>query len=127
MHVLAVAGLTAAYTTGFLITARMLFARWRPSLAVILCQNSCPNRRTGNGLHNPECYRQRGRDDMPYPFTRDIHAAMCAALGGVFWWGMVLYLLITARPPELPAEKEKRLRGLEAKVKELEAENRIGE
>jgi hypothetical protein len=108
-----------AAVAGWLIATRLLFLRWRPS-RVPLCGRNKHD-------HAKYCYRRRKPDLTTTEIDSDAEAMFNAAFVGLFWPVVLLFLAMTARIPELPQERERRLEKEKADrdkhIAELEAAN----
>jgi hypothetical protein len=96
----------AIWFTGWTVTARRLFLRWRPG-RVPLC-----NRRHHGG-HSRYCYRRIMPDRNAVAIDSDSEAAGWAMLAGIVWPMVALVFLLMRNPPPLPEEKAKAMEDME--------------
>src|SRR5215472_12840214 len=116
---IAIISASAVYLAGYMLTARWVFARTRPS-KVPLCGWASHEH---NG-HHRSCYTR-------WAEIREDSEALATAVSSSLLWpvlalGVVLVAGIRFKTPETSAEKDERLRKLEKRNRELEAKLGIG-
>jgi len=109
MEALIILGSSFGYLTAAILTARMFFARWRPSSVVVTCikhrdGRSCPDQ---YGNHFSDCYKQRRRGER-VGFGWVYQARLAAIVAGLLWLLFWMSLLVTERQPELSEERKAR-------------------
>jgi hypothetical protein len=105
------------YAAGWLVTARKLFALWRPSRAP-LCGKTLKAHQ-----HDLLCYRRRKPDLTTAVIDSDAAAAGGALAAGAFWWAVIIAAFVRHNPPEIPAERKMRLEKERKRTADMEADN----
>jgi hypothetical protein len=109
--------LGGAYAAAWVITARTLFARWRPARSPVGCAKECGA--SQGGSHVIPCYRQMRRDLTRVTVDYDHHAIAWAMLAALACPVLLLAAVVAFRPRELGAERKAR-----EKCEHKEAEER---
>jgi hypothetical protein len=108
------------------VSARWLFARWRPS-RVPLCTKQTHLHPPANGRkwrdgHHVSCYHRVKPDLTTGQMDSDAEASFGALISGFFWPFILAAMLISRGAPELEEEKKARLAALDRKIEEAQAE-----